>query len=72
MSRGIVLQRRIRRNRKRHGLGEDELCEIGWVDQRFVREEGFRLWFQKVVVLYVVNVESGFYARDILTRHSPA
>lgn len=60
MSRGIVLQRIIRYNRERLGLGEDELCELGWVDQWLVREGGFRLWFQKVVVLYVVNVKSGF------------
>ena len=59
MSRRIVLQRRFCYNRKRCRLGEDELSEIGRVEQRLVREERFRLWFKKEVVLYTVNVELG-------------
>ena len=74
MSRRIVLQWRFRRNRQRRGLGEDEFGEIGWVDQRLVREEWFRLRLQVAVVLYSVNVEIGFPGlkiENVLTRHSP-
>ena len=60
MSRRVVLQWRFHRDRQRRGLGEDEFRKIGWVDQRFVREEGFRLWFQIIVVLCAVNIESGY------------